>query len=72
MINRINVNKMVDKQLPGATISTSELMHLIEHHYVISHSHSFVCVTHKLWSELLQNEDNVKLIKSLRNKEGDL
>ena len=62
------INRMIDNQLPGATISTSELMHLIENHYVISHSHSFVCVTHKLWGELMKNEDNKKLVKSLQNK----
>jgi len=70
MINRTNVNRMIDSQLPGATINASELMHIIENHYTISHNHSFVYVTHKLWGELMKNEDNKKLIKSLKNKGG--
>jgi len=61
MINRTVINRA---GINGIIIRDCEINHLIDHNYVIAES-GFVCVTDKLWSALMHNEDNQKLIKQL-------
>lgn len=48
-------------------LSKYEFLHLIKNNYVFIEN-GLICITEKLWIELLKNKDNQKLINSLKTK----
>ena len=59
-----------DMSKPCAFVTGEEMMDLVDYHHAPNRNHSFMLVTYKLWNELMKNEDNKKLVKSLQSK-GD-
>jgi len=62
--------KCFNKEDVCGVITVEEIMNLSENQYAPSKKYSFMFITYKLWNELMKNEDNKKLVKSLINK-GD-
>ena len=62
--------KYIDMSRPCAFVTGEEMMDLVDYHHTPSRNYSFMLITYKLWNELMKNEDNKKLVKSLQSK-GD-
>lgn len=55
------------QNINGLIIRDCDIQHLIRHNFVIVSS-GFICVTDKLWAELMKNKENQELIEQFETK----